>query len=37
MPIDLKKIHALMFKALKSVYIFESINRFIYEHICIDL
>ena len=32
---DLKKIHTLMFKLLKSIYIFDSTNRFIYEHICI--
>ena len=37
MLIDLKKNHALMFKVLKSIYIFESTNRFICEHICIDL
>ena len=37
MLIDQKKIHALMFKVLKSVYIFESTNRFIYEHIHIHL
>ena len=37
MLIGLKKIHASMFKVLKSIYIFESTNRFIYEHICIDL
>ena len=34
MLIDLKKNHALMFE---SIYTFESTNRFIYEHICIDL
>ena len=37
MLIDLKKKkknHALMFE---SIYIFEFTNRFIYEHICIDL
>ena len=32
-----KKINALMFKLLKSIYIFESTNRFSYEHICIDI
>ena len=32
-----KKTHALLFKVLKSVYMFESTNRFSYEHICIDL
>ena len=37
MLIGLKKIHASMFKVLESIYIFESTNRFIYEHICIDL
>ena len=37
MLIDLKKNHALLFKVLKSVYIFESENRFIYEPIRIDL
>ena len=34
--IGLKKIHALLFEILKSIYIFESTNRFIYEQICID-
>ena len=29
---DLKKNHALMFKVLKSIYIFESTNRSIYEY-----
>ena len=37
MLIDLKKIHALMFKILKSTYISESTNRLIYEHIHINL
>ena len=37
MPIDLKKIHALIFKVLKSIYIIESTNKFIYEDISIDL
>ena len=37
MLVDLKKNHALMFKVLKSIYIFKSTNRFICEHICIDL
>ena len=37
MLIDLKKNCALMFKVLKSIYIFESTNRFIYAHIHIDL
>ena len=32
-----EKNHTLMFKVLESIYIFESANRFIYEHICIDL
>ena len=32
-----KKILALMFKVLKSFQIFQSTNRFIYEHIHIDL
>ena len=36
MLIDLKKNHVLMFKVLKFIYIFESTNRFIYEHIHID-
>ena len=35
--VDLKKNPALMFKVLKSIYIFKSTNRFICEHICIDL
>ena len=26
-----------MFKVLKSICVFKSTNRFIYEHICIDL
>ena len=30
MLIDLKEIHALMFKVFKSIYICESTNRFIY-------
>ena len=34
---NIKIIHALMFKVLNSIYIFESTNKFIYEHICIDL
>ena len=33
---DLKKNNALIFKVLKSIYIFESTNRFTYEHIRID-
>ena len=33
----MKKIHALMFKVLKCIYIFEPTDRFIYEHIHIDL
>ena len=37
MLIDLKKNHALMFKVLKSICMFESTNRLIYEHINIDL
>ena len=39
MLVDLKKQQqrVLMFKILKSIYIFEFTNRFIYEHICIDL
>ena len=36
MLIDLKKNHALIFKVLKSIYIFESTSRFIDEHTCID-
>ena len=35
--IDHYLIHDLMFKVLKSIYIFESTNRFIDEHIRIDL
>ena len=34
---DLLKIYALLFRVLKSTYIFESTNKFIYEHIPIDL
>ena len=34
---DLKKNHALMFNVVKSIYIIESTNRFIYAHIHIDL
>ena len=30
---DLKKIHALMFKVLKSIYIFESTNRYLFMNI----
>ena len=37
MLIKRKKIHTLMFKVLKSISIFESISRFIYDHIHIDL
>ena len=37
MLIDLKKIHTILFKVLKSIYIFESTNTFIYKHIRIDL
>ena len=37
MLIDLKKNYVLMFKVLKSIYMFESTNRFIYEHFGIDL
>ena len=37
MLIDLKKSHALMFKVLKSIYTFESTNRFMYNHIGIDI
>ena len=37
MLIDMENSHALMFKALKSIYIFEPTNKFIYEDICIDL
>ena len=33
MLIDLKKNNALMFKVLKSINIFESKNRFIYQQI----
>ena len=37
MLIDLKKKnHTLMFKVIKSICTFESINRFIYENIHID-
>ena len=32
-----EKIYALVFKVLKFVYAFESTDRFIYEHIHIDL
>ena len=32
-----EKIHAFMFKVLKCNYIFESTDRFICEHIHIDL
>ena len=32
-----EKIYALVFKVLKFVYVFESTDRFIYEHIHIDL
>ena len=32
-----QKIHALMFKVLESIYLFESSNRCIYEHIHTDL
>ena len=32
-----KKIHALIFKVPKSIYISESTNRFIYEHVGPDL
>ena len=31
------KIHALMFKVFKCIYILESTDRFIYEHIQTDL
>ena len=31
------KNHTLMFKVLKSIYIFESTTRFNYEQICIDI
>ena len=37
MLIYLKKKYSLMFKVLKSIYIFEAMNRFIYDHIHIDL
>ena len=37
MLIDFLKIHALMYKILQSIYIFESTDRFIYENIRIDL
>ena len=37
MLIEIKKNHGLMFRVLKSIYTFESTNRFIYEHIRIDL
>ena len=30
-----KKIHTLMFKVLKSIYIFESTNTFIHEYIAL--
>ena len=33
----MKKKQTLMFKVLKSIYIFESTTRFSYEHICIDI
>ena len=33
----MEKIHALMFKVLKCVYIFESTDKFIYEHMHIYL
>ena len=33
----MKKIHSLMFKVLKRIYMFESTDRFIHEHIHIDL
>ena len=32
-----KKNHALKFKVLKCIYIFEPTDRFICEHILIDL
>ena len=32
-----EKIHTLMFKVLQCIYIFESTDRFIYEHIHVDL
>ena len=32
-----KRNHSLIFKVLKSIYRFESANRFIYEHMRIDL
>ena len=31
------KNHTLIFKVLKSIYIFEFTTRFSYEHICIDI
>ena len=31
------KNHTLIFKVLKSIYVFESTTRFSYEHICIDI
>ena len=37
MLIDWEKNHALLFKVLKSIYKVESTNKFIYEHILIDL
>ena len=37
MLIDLKKNQAYLFKVFKSIYISETTNRFIYEHIHIDL
>ena len=37
MLIDLKKNHTLIFKVIKSICIFESTSRFIYEHIHNDL
>ena len=36
MLIDYKKKHALILKILKPIDIFHYMNRFIYEHICID-
>ena len=32
-----KRNHSLIFKVLKSIYIFESTSRFTYEHIRIDI
>ena len=32
-----KRNHSLIFKVLKSIYIFESTNRFTDEHIRIDI